>query len=232
MEDYQREFITFLIRTGALRFGAFRLKSDRVSPYFFDAGRFSAGAAVDRLGYFYASAFQALREEVTIVFGPAYKAIPICVSTAIALRRSFDVQAHYGFDRKEHKRHGEGGWVVGRVPTGEDRIVVVDDVITDGTTKIETIQRLRDSFDAEILGLVVALDRKEKRPDGGTASRELERATGIEVRSIVTIYDVVDYLASGRHTNGKDDHRIGVENYLRQHGAPRRQRDERFGGPA
>ena len=220
MEDYQREFITFLIRTGALRFGAFRLKSGRVSPYFFDAGQFSAGEAVDRLGYFYASAFQTLREKVTIVFGPAYKAVPICVSTAIALRRSFDVNSHYSFNRKEPKQHGEGGWVVGRVPASEDKIVIVDDVITDGTTKIETIQRLRDSFDAEILGLLVALDRKEKRPDGGSASRELERATGIKVRSIVTIYDIVDYLASGRPTNGKDDHRISVEKYLRQHGEP------------
>jgi orotate phosphoribosyltransferase len=161
-----------------------------------------------------------LREKVTIVFGPAYKAVPICVSTAIALRRSFDVNSHYSFNRKEPKQHGEGGWVVGRVPASEDKIVIVDDVITDGTTKIETIQRLRDSFDAEILGLLVALDRKEKRPDGGSASRELERATGIKVRSIVTIYDIVDYLASGRPTNGKDDHRISVEKYLRQHGEP------------
>ena len=91
---------------------------------------------------------------------------------------------HYSFNRKEPKQHGEGGWVVGRVPASEDKIVIVDDVITDGTTKIETIQRLRDSFDAEILGLLVALDRKEKRPDGGSASRELERQPGLRcVRS-------------------------------------------------
>ena len=217
MEDYQGEFIEFLIQTGALRFGEFRLKSDRISPYFFDAGQFNSGVDLERLGYFYASAFHEMRKKVTIVFGPAYKAIPICVSTAIALKRDFNVDSYYGFNRKEHKRHGEGGWLVGKVPTNADRIVIVDDVITEGTTKIETIQRIRDTFSAEILGLLVALDRKERKSDGGSASSALAQATGIEVRSIVTIYDVIDYLAA-RSINGKGKHLIGVEDYLQRYG--------------
>ena len=217
MEDYQEEFIEFLVQTGALRFGEFRLKSDRISPYFFDAGQFNSGEDVDRLGYFYASAFQELRNEVTIVFGPAYKGIPICVSTAIALKRSFNVSSYYSFNRKEHKSHGEGGWVVGRIPTEEDKIVIVDDVITEGTTKIETIQRLRDTSSAEILGLIVALDRKARKPDGESASRTLAQTTGIEVQSIVTIYEVVDYLAA-RSINGKEKHLSNVQDYLQRYG--------------
>ena len=202
MQDYQEAFIEFLVRTEALRFGEFTLKSGRKSPYFFNSGQFDTGSSAERLGYFYASAARELKTEPTLIFGPAYKGIPLCLATAIAYQHHFDMDLPFSFDRKEVKDHGEGGWLVGRVPTPEDRIVLVDDVITDGATKVETINKLQEALNARVTGLVISVDRKEKNAEGGNAITALEEATGVEVRAIVTVYDILEYLP-GREIDGQ-----------------------------
>ena len=221
MRSYQQDFIDFLVETGALRFGEFTLKSGRRSPYFFNAGQFNTGAEIERLGYFYACAIREFDVEPTLVFGPAYKGIPLCIAAAIALRQRFDLDVCYGFDRKEIKEHGEGGWLVGKEPDPQDRVVLVDDVVTDGATKIQTIRRLKAACSARISGLVIALDRKEKNAGGEDAVAALQTAAGVPVRSIVTIHDILAYLP-GRSINGKIaltsvmKGRIG--SYLDEHG--------------
>ena len=221
MQDYQKEFVEFLVRAGALRFGEFRLKSGRISPYFFNAGQFNRGGDAERLGYYYACAIQDFREAPTIVFGPAYKGIPLCVATVIALKQHFDVEMYYCFDRKEVKDHGEGGGLVGRAPADADRLAIVDDVITDGATKLETIANLREASSAEISGIVIALDRKEKNAAGEDPVAALERSTGVAVRSIVTVHDVLDYLP-GRCIDGRvamsEEMRGRIEGYLEEYG--------------
>lgn len=223
MQDYQKEFIEFLVRTGALRFGEFKLKSGRISPYFFNAGQFNRGADIERLGYAYACAVRELGANPTVIFGPAYKGIPLCIATAIALNRHFGENLYYSFDRKEVKDHGEGGWLVGRSPAEGDRVVLVDDVITDGATKIDMIARLREACRAEITGLVIALDRREKTADGGSALTALEASTGVKVRAILTIHDILEYLP-GRTIDGKialtDEHLQRMQAYLDTHGLP------------
>ena len=229
MERYKEAFIEFLIETGALRFGEFTLKSGRISPYFFNAGQFSGGEEIERLGHYYACAVEALCEMPSILFGPAYKGIPLCVSTAIALRQHFNVEVHYCFDRKEVKTHGEAGSLVGKIPDDTDTLVMVDDVVTDGTTKAMAVARLKEVSDARILGLVIALDRKERNAEGSNAVAVLEQSIGVKIRSIVTIHDIIDYLRN-RSIHGEILHtdetlrRIG--DYLRRYGVE----DEDGGG--
>lgn len=221
MQTYQKEFITFLVRTQALRFGEFTLKSGRKSPYFFNSGQFNMGGDIERLGYFYASATRELKTPPTLIFGPAYKGIPLCIATAIAFKHHYHIDLPFSFDRKEVKDHGEGGWLVGRVPTSEDKIVLVDDVITDGATKIDTINRLKKTLDAHVTGLVISLDRKEKNAEGGNAIIALENATGVEVRAIITVHDILEYLP-GREIDGRvvmpQNIQKQVEDYLAQYG--------------
>ena len=220
MRSYQQDFIDFLVETGALRFGEFTLKSGRRSPYFFNAGQFNTGAEIERLGYFYACAIREFDVEPTLVFGPAYKGIPLCIAAAIALRQRFDMDVCYGFDRKEIKEHGEGGWLVGKEPDPQDRVVLVDDVVTDGATKIQTIRRLKAACSARISGLVIALDRKEKNACGEDAVAALQTAAGVPVRSIVNIHDILAFLP-GRSINGKialtSVTKGRIESYLEEH---------------
>lgn len=202
MQDYQREFIEFLVRSGALKFGAFTLKSGRTSPYFFNSGEFSRGEQIERLGYYYASAIRELETQPTVIFGPAYKGIPLSISAAIAFNHHFEQDAAYSFDRKEEKDHGEGGWIVGHVPVAGDRIVLVDDVVTDGATKVASIESLRSMTKGHVTGLVIAIDRKERNADGGNSVEALAEKTGVEVRSIVTVFDILEHLP-GRKIDGE-----------------------------
>ncbi|HCK12262.1 MAG TPA: orotate phosphoribosyltransferase [Candidatus Latescibacteria bacterium] len=220
MQDYQREFIEFLVRSGALKFGSFTLKSGRNSPYFFNSGEFSRGEQIDRLGYFYASATRGLDQQPTVIYGPAYKGIPLCISTAIAFNHHFDRDVAYSFDRKEEKNHGEGGWIVGQVPQAEDTVVVVDDVVTDGATKVEAINLLRTMTEGKVTGLIIAVDRKERNKEGGNSVKALAAKASVEVRAIVTVYDILEHLP-GREIDGKvvmtDDIRDQVEAYLQEY---------------
>jgi len=218
MESYQREFVDFLVQTQALRFGEFTLKSGRTSPYFFNAGEFHKGEDLERLGYFYASAIRQLGNQPTVIFGPAYKGISLSLAAAIAMANHFDTNVAYSFDRKEVKSHGEGGWLVGRIPTNEDQVVIVDDVVTDGATKRDAIQRLKEATGAHITGLVIALDRRERTLEGGNAIAQLEESTGVEVRSIITIDHILQHLTERNGSVLTEGVRNQIAAYLSEHG--------------
>jgi orotate phosphoribosyltransferase len=192
MRDYQRDFLDFAIGRGVLRFGAFTLKSGRVSPYFFNAGLFDSGAALARLGRCYAAAIIEAGLEFDTLFGPAYKGIPLVATTAIALAEQHGRDLPWCCNRKEAKDHGEGGTLIGAPLTG--RVLIVDDVITAGTAVRETMDLLA-RHDATPAGVMIALDRQERGQGEWSAVQEVERAHGVPVTRIVTLNDLVAYLA-------------------------------------
>ena len=182
-----KAFFEFLRETEALQFGAYTLKSGRVSPYFFNSGRFDTGGRLRRLGEYFAGAIHAHAPGASLVFGPAYKGVPLCVAAAMALERRTGAEVGYLFDRKEKKAHGERGGFVGRSPNPGERMVMVDDVITDGKTKLEAVAKLRESFDVSIEALVIAFDRMEVDSTGEDAVQRFQDATGIPVISLMTL---------------------------------------------
>lgn len=190
MQAHQRDFIDLALQHGVLRFGRFTLKSGRVSPYFFNLGRISTGAALGRLADAYASLIEVSDLSPDMLFGPAYKGIPLVAATACALaRRGIDLP--YAYNRKEVKDHGEGGTLVGAQPAG--RVVIVDDVLTAGTALRQAIDLLR-AAGAEPVAALVALDRQETGPGGGSAVEDLATARGVRVVPLVTVGDVMDYI--------------------------------------
>lgn len=191
MKAYQKEFIEFALEKEVLKFGEFTLKSGRTSPYFFNAGLFNTGRDLARLGRFYAAALVDAGVEFDLVFGPAYKGIPIATTTAVALADHHDMDMPYCFNRKEAKDHGEGGNLVGSELKG--RIMLVDDVITAGTAIRESMQII-DANGADLAGVLIALDRQEKGKQELSAIQEVERDFGCKVISIVTLNDLVAYL--------------------------------------
>jgi orotate phosphoribosyltransferase len=193
MQDYKREFIAFAIKRKVLRFGEFTLKSGRVSPYFFNAGLFNTGKDLAKLGNFYAAALNAEGVEFDVLFGPAYKGIPVATATAIAMANNYDEDIPYCFNRKEAKKHGEGGNLVGSELAG--RVMLVDDVITAGTAIRESMQIL-EANSATLAGVLIALDRQEKGQGELSAVQEVERDFSTRVLSIVTLGDVLEYLKS------------------------------------
>ncbi|MGC3835054.1 orotate phosphoribosyltransferase [Moritella viscosa] len=192
MKDYQREFIEFALEKEVLKFGEFTLKSGRTSPYFFNAGLFNTGRDLSRLGRFYAAALVDSGIEYDVVFGPAYKGIPIATTTVVALNDHHDIDAPYCFNRKEKKDHGEGGTLVGSALKG--RIMLVDDVITAGTAIRESMDIIQ-AHNAELSGVLIALDRQEKGKGELSAIQEIERDYACKVLSIVTLGDLVTFLA-------------------------------------
>jgi len=185
-------FVASMIRQGVLRFGEFQLKSGLRSPYFFNLGNVSGGAELAELGGFYADAIIASGLEFDVLFGPAYKGIPIAVATAIALaERGRSVGA--AFDRKEAKDHGEGGKLIGAPLKG--RVLMLDDVVSDGATKVEAAAVI-EAAGAELAGLVIALDRQEIVADGQTAAERLEERLGAPVLSIAALPDVIAYFSA------------------------------------
>ena len=195
MQDFQRQFIEFAISHGVLQFGEFTLKSGRVSPYFFNAGGFNTGAALHRLGQFYAAAIMESGIEYDLLFGPAYKGIPLVSATAISLQADYDVDMPYVFNRKEAKDHGEGGSLIGSPLAG--RTLIIDDVITAGTAIREVMAMLGGSA-AKAVGVVVAIDREERGNTELSAIQEVSAEFGVKVVSVVKLSDIVEYLdASG-----------------------------------
>lgn len=191
MRAYKREFLELSLELGVLRFGEFTLKSGRNSPYFFDAGLFSTGYAAAKLGRYYASAIADSDLEFDMLFGPAYKGIPLVALAASALAEHHDLDVPYAFNRKEVKGHGEGGSIVGTPLAG--RVLIVDDVITAGTA-VREARQIITSEGAEIAGLVISLDRQEIGRDSRSAVQEVEQTLRIPVISIVQLEDLVDML--------------------------------------
>ncbi|MEI8594473.1 MULTISPECIES: orotate phosphoribosyltransferase [Photobacterium] len=212
MKAYQRQFIEFALEKGVLKFGEFTLKSGRQSPYFFNAGLFNTGRDLARLGRFYAAALADSGIEFDVLFGPAYKGIPIATTTAVALADHHDVDTPYCFNRKEAKNHGEGGNLVGSPLEG--RIMLVDDVITAGTAIRESMEIIQANG-ADLAGVLVAIDRQEKGKGELSAIQEVERDFGCAVISIVSLGDVVSYL---EEQDGMAAHLEAVKAYRAQYG--------------
>jgi orotate phosphoribosyltransferase len=192
MQEYQLNFIELALARNALRFGRFTLKSGRESPYFFNAGQFSDGEAALVLGQCYASAISRSGIAFDMVFGPAYKGIPLATATAIALAEHHDRSVPYAFNRKEAKDHGEGGSVVGSPLAG--RVLIIDDVITAGTAIRESLQIIR-AAGAEPAGVALALDRQERGQGPLSAVQEIESTDRLKCVSVVTLTDLIEALA-------------------------------------
>lgn len=192
MQDYRRELIELAIRVEALRFGEFTLKSGRTSPYFFNAGAFNTGAALARLGECYADALSDAGPAFDMLFGPAYKGIPLASATAIAMARRHGRDLPWAFNRKEAKDHGEGGNTVGAPLAG--RVMIVDDVISAGTAIRESLEIIRRAG-ATPAGVVIALDRQERGTGERSAVEEIQREEGLAVVSIARLDDLVAWLA-------------------------------------
>ena len=191
MRAYKKEFIDLALELGVLRFGEFTLKSGRVSPYFFNAGLFNTGYAAARVGRYYAAAIASSGIEFDMIFGPAYKGIPLAALTAAALAEHHGIDVPYSYNRKEEKAHGEGGSIVGAPLEG--RVLIIDDVITAGTAVREACQLITSSG-ATIAGLAISLDRQERGQGSLSAVQELESSLDIPVVSIIRLDDLVDTL--------------------------------------
>ena len=191
MRAYKKEFIDLALELGVLRFGEFTLKSGRVSPYFFNAGLFNSGYAAARIGRFYAAAIADADLDFDMIFGPAYKGIPLAALTAASLAEHHGIDVPFCFNRKEEKAHGEGGSVVGAPLEG--RVLIIDDVITAGTA-VRDAYRVITSSGADIAGLTISLDRQERGQGTLSAVQEVRSSMGIPVISIVQLDDLVDIL--------------------------------------
>jgi orotate phosphoribosyltransferase len=208
---FRRDFVRFAIDAGVLRFGEFKTKAGRLSPYFFNAGLFDDGAKLGRLGGFYAQAAVASGIGFDMLFGPAYKGITLAAATAVALA-GLGHNVPFCFNRKEAKDHGEGGSVVGAPLRG--RVLVVDDVITDGGAKREAIEFIR-AAGATPCGVLIALDRQERGQGELSATQELARDYGVPVAAIATLDDILATLGEGQEGRA---HVARIEQYRRQYG--------------
>ena len=201
MQKYKKQFAEFLVSAKALQFGEFKLKNGKVSPYFFNSAKFNTGPLIEQLGQYYASAIQHHARGCSLVFGPAYKGIPLCVSVATLLSKKLNRNIGYFFNRKEIKTHGDCGTLVGQIPQPNDMVVMVDDVFTDGYTKIKSIEIVRELCKVKFSGVLVALDRMESSSCGVDAIAEFQIKTGVPVWSIISIREVCHYLKN-RTFNG------------------------------
>jgi orotate phosphoribosyltransferase len=210
MRDYQKDFIAYALDCGVLKFGEFLLKSGRTSPYFFNTGLFNTGARLSKLGYFYAQALLQSGVKPDILYGPAYKGIPLVSATAIAYARLSAEDMPFVFNRKEAKDHGEGGSLVGAPLQG--KVIIVDDVITAGTSVRESVDIIRNAH-ATPAGVLIALDRQEKGQNNISAIQEVRDCFDIPVIAIITLENIIDYLM----TNA-DDQLNAVKEYQRIYG--------------
>lgn len=212
MQDYQKEFLDFAIDVGVLRFGEFTLKSGRVSPYFFNSGLFNTGSSLARLGRCYAQAVMESGIKFDMIYGPAYKGIPLASALAIALADHHDRDMPYCFNRKEAKDHGEGGVIVGAPLKG--RVLIIDDVISAGTSVRESVEIIQ-AAGATPAGVVIALDRQERGQGDTSAIQEVERDYGLRVASIVGLQQLVEYLGG---QSDQAEALTAIRAYRAQHG--------------
>ncbi len=212
MQDYQQEFIDFALQSDVLRFGEFTLKSGRVSPYFFNAGLFNSGTMLAKLGQYYAAAIVNSGIEFDVLFGPAYKGIPLGTATAVALAEHHDRNIPFCFNRKEAKTHGEGGSIVGAPLNG--RILIIDDVITAGTAIRESMDIIHTAG-AKPAGVIIALDRQERGKGELSAIQEVEQNFDIPVVSIIKLENLIAYLEK---QTGKEEQLTAVQTYRNEYG--------------
>jgi len=217
MRAYQRDFIDLARRYQVLRFGEFTLKSGRISPYFFNAGAFDSGAALAALGRHYAQCIVDAEVAFDVLLGPAYKGIPLASATAVALADHHGQDVPFAYNRKEAKQHGEGGTLVGAPLEG--RVLVIDDVITAGTAVAQVIDMIRGAG-AELAGVVIGLNRQERGQGELSAIQEIERRWSVPVHSIVTLKDLIAYLAedAGVHTDIPEGALEALQAYRQRYG--------------
>jgi orotate phosphoribosyltransferase len=214
MENYKQKFIEMSIQIGALKFGEFELKSGRVSPYFFNMGLFSTGQVIKNIGDFYASTLEESSIEFDMLFGPAYKGIPLASAMSASLFMNHDKDVPFVYNRKEKKGHGEGGQIVG--PSLSGKIVIVDDVITAGTAIKEASEIIREAG-AEISGIIIAIDRQEKGLGEYSAVQEVSSDLGVPVISIVSLDQILAFV---KNSSGELENHVGaIENYRKEYGA-------------
>ncbi|MGI6203470.1 MAG: orotate phosphoribosyltransferase [Eubacteriales bacterium] len=215
MHKYKTEFIEFMISSGVLTFGDFVTKSGRRTPYFINTGNYRTGAQLSRLGKHYAECImRSIGGEFDVLFGPAYKGVPIAVATAAALYSDFGLDREYCFNRKEVKDHGEKGILVGAKLRDGDRVVYVEDVITAGTSIRETLPLLKSAANVTVEHIIISVDRMERGSSGKTAAEEIRDEFGIELHSIVTVREIVEYL---RSNGGDPEHIERMEAYMEQY---------------
>ena len=219
--SYKTEFIDFMVESGVLRFGDFTTKSGRKSPYFVNTGNYKTGAQMYKLGKYYARCLQeSVGEDFDILFGPAYKGIPLATTTSIALFTEYGIDKPYCFNRKEAKDHGEGGNMVGAKLSDGDRVVIIEDVITAGTAVRETLPQLKAAADVKVEHMIISVDRMERGQSGKTAIREIGEEFGIKVHPIVTVRDIIDHM-TGREIDGAvpltEEIRERMEAYLERY---------------
>lgn len=216
MESYKREFIQFLESAGVLKFGDFTAKSGRKIPYFINAGDIKTGDQICRLGEFYAKAyFEKMGRRRTVLYGPAYKGIPIAVSAAVALAKD-GLDVPFFFNRKEEKDHGEGGVFVGYKPQPGEEIVIVEDVITAGTAIRESMNILSGLSGSRVAAVFVMVDRKEKGQTEKSAMSEISEKFGFPVYSVVDVYDIIEYLEEDEKNHENVER---IKKYLEVNGA-------------
>ena len=216
MESYKREFIEFLQGAGVLKFGDFTAKSGRKIPYFVNAGMIKTGDQISKMGEFYAKAyFDKLGKKPTVLYGPAYKGIPLSISAAVALSKN-GLDVPFFFNRKEVKDHGEGGTFVGYVPTPGEEIVIIEDVITAGTAIRESMEILKSLEGTKVVATFIMVDRKEKGQTEKGAMQEIEEQFGFPVYSVVDVYDIITYL---EEDPANEENVTRIKNYLAVNGA-------------
>jgi len=211
-KGYRQQFIELALACDVLQFGEFELKSGRISPYFFNAGKFSTGAALARLGRCYAAALIDASVSANMLFGPAYKGIPLVATTAVALADEFGVDMPFAFNRKEAKTHGEGGRLVGSALTGD--VVIVDDVITAGTAIKESVAIL-NAAGATPSAVLIGLDRCEKGDSSLSAVQQVEQDSGISVTSVISLHDIIEWVEGNPEMMA---HRDALERYRERYG--------------
>lgn len=222
MEQYKKDFIEFMVDSKVLTFGDFTTKSGRKTPFFINTGKYSTGEQMAKLGYFYAQAIMdKYGDEGDVLFGPAYKGIPLVVTTSIALHNEGQAIS-FCFNRKEEKDHGEGGSLVGHKLSNSEKVIIVEDVTTAGTSIYETVPALQAAADVNLLGLIVSVDRMEKGTGELTAFAQIQKDFGMRTEAIVTIEEVVEYL-HGKEIDGKviidDDMKERIAEYRAKYGA-------------
>jgi orotate phosphoribosyltransferase len=222
MEQYKKDFIEFMVRSKALTFGDFVTKSGRRTPFFINTGSYSTGQQLGLLGRYYAEALcQNMGDKFNVLFGPAYKGIPLAAAAAIALSADFSRNVSFCFNRKEAKDHGEGGETVGHKLRAGDRVVIIEDVVTAGTSVRESVPLIKNHTGAEVVGLVVSVDRMERGKGSANALDELSEEFELEAFSIVNLNEVMGYLHN-RKIDGTvvldDEIAARISEYRREYG--------------